>query len=79
MPLMLLHGLMADENIRQELLAHPIVTRLLNNPNWEPAARAAMAFLIDGKTCPVVSWRKSSTWQQVQLALDEVKDKRQTA
>ena len=61
------------EALREKLLKHPIVVRLLNNPNWEPAARAAMANLIDGKNCPVVSWRKSSTWQQVQMAFDEVR------
>jgi hypothetical protein len=61
------------EALREKLLKHAIVIRLLNNPNWEPAARAAVAFLIDGKNCPVVSWRKSSTWQQVQMAFDEIK------
>jgi hypothetical protein len=63
---------MTKEGIKQRLLAHPIVTRLLNNPNWEPAARAAVAELVEGKKCPVTSWRKSSTWQQVKMAFDEI-------
>jgi hypothetical protein len=63
---------MEKELLRAKLLVHPIVTRLLNNPNWEPAARAAVSKLVDDKNCPVVSWRKSSTWQQVQLAYDEI-------
>jgi hypothetical protein len=63
---------MQKEQIRQRLLVHPVVTRLLNNPNWEPAARAAVAHLVDGKSCPVASWRKSSTWQQVQMVFDEI-------
>ncbi len=64
---------MENAVLKQQLLAHPIVTRLLNNPNWAPAARAAVAELLDGKRCPVTSWRKSSTWQQVQMALDELR------
>jgi hypothetical protein len=63
---------MTKEGIKQRLLVHPIVTRLLNNPNWEPAARAAVAELVEGKKCPVTSWRKSSTWQQVKMAFDEI-------
>jgi hypothetical protein len=63
---------MNQESVKQRLLTHPIVTRLLTNPNWEPAARAAVAELTEGKMCPVKSWRKSSTWQQVQMAFDEI-------
>jgi hypothetical protein len=63
---------MKQDVLRQKLFEHPILKRLLNNPNWEPAARAAVAELVDGKRCPVTSWRKSSTWQQVQMALDEI-------
>jgi hypothetical protein len=63
---------MDKENARQRLLAHPIVMRLLNNPNWEPAARAAVAYFVDGKNCPVQSWRRSSTWQQVQMVFEEM-------
>jgi hypothetical protein len=63
---------MTKDKQRQQLLEHPIVIRLLNNPNWAPAARAAIGELVDGKKCPVTSWRKSSTWQQVQMALDEI-------
>jgi hypothetical protein len=64
---------MNKDAMKQKLLEHPIVTRLLNNPNWAPAAQAAIAELVEGKRCPVNSWRKSSTWQQVQMALDEIK------
>jgi hypothetical protein len=64
---------MNKEELRRKLLAHPIVQRLLNNPNWGPAAQAAIAELVDGKRCPVNSWRKSSTWQQVQMVFDEIK------
>jgi hypothetical protein len=64
--------LMTKEALKQRLLDHAIVLRLLNNPNWAPAARAAVAELVDGKKCPVTSWRKSSTWQQVKMALDEI-------
>ncbi len=64
---------MENAVLKQQLLAHPILTRLLNNPNWAPAARAAVAELLDGKRGPVTSGRKSSTWQQVQMALDELR------
>ena len=66
-------GIMAQEVLKQQLLAHPIVERLLRNPNWEPAARAAVDELVEGRKCPVTSWRKSSTWQQVQMAWDQMK------
>jgi hypothetical protein len=64
---------MNKDVLKQKLLEHPIVTRLLNNPNWAPAAHAAIAELVEGKRCPVNSWRRSSTWQQVQMVLDEIK------
>src|SRR2546425_519505 len=50
----------------------PIVSRLLKNSNWEPAARAAIAYFLDNKECGIPSWRRSSTWQQVQMAFDEI-------
>ena len=64
--------IMDRELLRTKLLDHEIVQRLLNNPNWKPAAVAAAAFLIDGKKCPVPSWRRSSTWAQVQMVFDEL-------
>jgi hypothetical protein len=60
------------EALRSKLLGHELVKRLLRNPNWKPAAVAAVAFFIDGKKCPVPSWTKSSTWAQVQMAYEEV-------
>ncbi len=71
--LLIYHRCMEKHILKQKLLEDPVVARLLNNPNWAPAARAAIAELVDGKKCPVSSWRKSSTWQQVQMVLDEVK------
>jgi hypothetical protein len=61
------------EALRSKLLEHELVQRLLKNPNWKPAAMAAVAFLMDGKKCPVTSWTKSSTWAQVQMAYEELK------
>jgi len=58
--------------LRNQLLDHPIVQRLLNNPNWKPAAVAAVDHLVDGKKCIVPSWVKSSTWKQVQMAYEEL-------
>jgi hypothetical protein len=65
----------SKEALRENLEKHRIVRRLLENPNWEPAARAAVAYFIDGKNCPVKSWVKSSTWQQVKMAFEEVEVK----
>ena len=63
------------KKITKDMLSrHPIVTRLLNNSSWAGAAKAAMAYFIDGKDCPVKSWKKSSTWQQVQMAYEELKE-----
>jgi hypothetical protein len=63
---------MQKETLRSKLMDHEIVQRLLNNPNWRPAALAAVSYFIDGKKCPVASWRRSSTWAQVQMVFDEM-------
>jgi len=60
------------EALRYKLLDHPIVQRLLNNPNWKPAAEAAVNHFVDNKKCIVPSWVKSSTWKQVQMAYEEI-------
>jgi hypothetical protein len=57
---------------RATLAADPRVQRLLNNPNWKPAAEAAMKFLLEGVTCPIASWRKSSSWAQVEMVWQEL-------
>jgi hypothetical protein len=54
------------------LQADPRIERLLKNPNWRPAAEAAIAFLLKGEECPILSWKKSSTWQQVKMVHDEI-------
>jgi hypothetical protein len=48
------------------------VVRLLNNSNWKDAAEAAIACFSRGVECPIESWRKSSTWQQVKVVFDEL-------
>ena len=60
------------EILRSKLLEHDLVTRLLRNPNWKPAALAAVAFFTDGKKCSVPSWVKSSSWAQVEMAYEEL-------
>ncbi len=55
------------------LRTDPTVERLLKNPNWRPAAEAAIACLLRGVSCPIASWRKSSTWAQVQMAYDQLR------
>ena len=59
---------------RSTLITDPRIQRLLNNPNWKPAAEAAMKFLLDGKSCPITSWRKSSSWAQVEMVWEELKE-----
>jgi len=49
-----------------------MVLRLLANPNWTPAAEAAMDYFLDGTECPITSWQKSSTWSQVKLAFEKL-------
>jgi hypothetical protein len=66
---------MDKQALRKELEKHRIVDRLLKNPNWELTARAAIDKLVDGKECPVKSWPRSSTWQQVQMAFDQIKNR----
>jgi hypothetical protein len=63
---------MNNELMHRRLGEHPLVQRLMKNPIWKPAAEAAIAELVDGKKCPVPSWKKSSTWTQVQLAVREI-------
>jgi hypothetical protein len=62
---------MIDE---EKLTADSRIQRLLNNPNWKPAAEAAMKFFLEGKHCPISSWRKSSTWAQVEMVWNELKE-----
>jgi hypothetical protein len=62
---------MNNETLHSKLRDHSLIKRLMKNPNWKPAADAAIAELVDGKKCPVPSWKKSSTWMQVELALKE--------
>jgi len=59
---------------RTTLTQDPRIQRLLNNPNWKPAAEAAMNYLLDGKHCPIGSWRKSSTWAQVEMVWAELNE-----
>ncbi len=51
----------------------PRVQRLLNNPNWEGAANAAIAFFVHGEACPIASWTRSSTWAQVKMVYEELR------
>ena len=60
-------------NLEHELRADPRVERLMKNPNWSVAADAAIKFLIHGTECPIASWKKSSTWAQVEMVFKEVK------
>ena len=61
-----------NEALKNQLLSHRLVERLLRNPNWEPAARAAVDYFVDHKKCSVPSWVKSSTWAQVKMAYEEL-------
>jgi hypothetical protein len=47
------------------------IERLLKNPNWKPAAEAAIAWFLHDKDCPISSWKKSSTWAQVKMVWEE--------
>ncbi len=60
-------------NLRNQLLDDPRIQRLMNNPNWKPAAEAAMKFFLEGEDCPIASWKKSSTWAQVKMVWEEKK------
>jgi hypothetical protein len=55
----------------ETLRADSRIERLLKNPNWKPAAEAAMAFYFHGTECPITSWQKSSTWAQVKMVWEE--------
>ncbi len=57
---------------KASLIADPRIERLLKNPNWKPAAEAAMDFLFQGTDCPISSWKKSSTWAQVKMVWEEL-------
>jgi len=54
------------------LIADPRVQRLLKNPNWKPAADAAMDYIFNGTECQIASWRKSSTWAQMMMVWEEL-------
>jgi hypothetical protein len=54
------------------LRQHPTVARLLRSSSWRGAANAAIAFFVYGKECGIDSWRRSSTWKQVESAYREL-------
>jgi hypothetical protein len=54
------------------LISDPRIVRLTSNPNWKPAAEAAIKFFVDGVKCPIPSWPKSSTWAQVKMIWEEL-------
>jgi len=58
---------------QEQLAADPRIERLLKNPNWRPAAEAAIAYFLRNTACPIESWRKSSTWAQVKMVYEELK------
>ena len=60
-------------NLEAQLRSDSRVERLMKNQNWSGAAEAAIQFLIHGKECPIASWRKSSTWAQVDMVYKEVR------
>jgi hypothetical protein len=60
---------------KDDLYSHPLVERLRKNPNWKPAADAAIDHFIDGKECRIASWKKSSTWDQLRLAYEELRSR----
>ncbi len=58
--------------VEAALRADPIVVRLLGNTTWRPAAEAAIAYYAKGEPCPIESWKRSSTWQQVKMVYDRL-------
>ena len=58
----------AENAVRQD----PRVAHLFNDVRLKGAAEAALAFHVHGTDCPVKSWRKSSTWQQVLTVANEI-------
>jgi hypothetical protein len=62
--------------LTEEILkSDPRVERLLKNPNWKGAADAAIAYMTKGIECPIMSWKKSSTWAQVEMVGKEISTK----
>jgi hypothetical protein len=59
----------------ETLKSDPRIERLLKNPNWKGAADAAVAYMVKGTECPIASWRKSSTWAQVEMVAKELSSK----
>ena len=59
----------------ETLKSDPRIERLLKNPNWKGAADAAVAYMVKGTECPIASWRKSSTWAQVEMDAKELSSK----
>jgi hypothetical protein len=58
---------------REALIKHPNMQRLRRNANWQMAADAAVAFLLDGDASGAGIWSRTSTWRQVELAFQQVK------
>jgi hypothetical protein len=61
-----------EMTFEQRLRSDSRVSRLLRNRSWAPAAKAAIEFLLRGKECPIVTWRKSATWAQIEMVHREL-------
>jgi hypothetical protein len=67
-----LSGMLRPMKLTEETLrSDSRIERLMKNPNWKPAAEAAMAFYLYGTDCPITSWQKSSSWAQVKMVCEE--------
>jgi hypothetical protein len=69
--------LVEPATLRQELLRHRDVQRLLGNSNWRATAEAALRFCVDGIPTSVPGWAKTKTWQQVCAACSETQNRLQ--
>jgi hypothetical protein len=56
----------AMEDLERRLREDPIIRWILDDKNRSGPAEAAIAFFLRGEACPDPSWRRSSTWKQVQ-------------
>jgi hypothetical protein len=63
---------MGKEGIKQRLLAHPIVIRLLNNPNWEPARARCGSGTCRREEVPGHFLAQEFNLAKVKMAFDEL-------
>jgi hypothetical protein len=66
-------GSVDTRKLERSLRADARIQKMLGDQRRQAATEAAIAYLVHERECPVESWRDTSTWEQVETVLNELK------